>query len=385
MRRSPAKLYGESDMRSSRTTSGKATIFQGVGKPFAVTNYPLPEHPDSGLLVKITMATICGSDLHRLTDPSGTAIPAIIGHESTGRISMLPEGVSTDFVGAKVEVGDRIVYPYFKFCGRCHTCLYKGTQMLQCENALRLSGGISSADPPHFNGAFAEYLYLRPGMSFFKVPEELSDEVVTPLNCALATVYQGIRKAGGIHYGDSVLIQGAGALGIYASVLSKEMGASKVIVLDMVDERLDFVKKFGADYTINVGEAKSTEDRRNKVLKLTDNYGADVGIEVSGAPSAIPDGVGMLRKGARYIEIGTLSGDAKAQVDLFRIALKELQIVGNMAYDSWVIPESLEFLKRTQDEYQYRQIISHKFPLEDINDAFKVATQRQCVRVALVP
>jgi L-iditol 2-dehydrogenase len=372
-------------MRTSEGVTGKAAIFQGVGKPFSITRYPLPSHADSGLLVKVTMATICGSDLHRLIEPGGTAVPAIIGHESTGRISMLPEGVTTDFAGIKVETGDRIVYPYFKNCGRCHACLYRGTQMLQCENALRLSGGISSADSPHFNGAFAEYLYLRPGMSFFKVPEGLSDEVVTPLNCALSTVYQGIRKAGGIHYGDSVLIQGAGALGVYASVLSKEMGASKVIVLDMVDERLDFVKKFGADYTINIGEAKSIEERRNQVLKLTGNNGADVGIEVSGAPSAIPEGVGMLRKGARYIEIGTLSGEAKAQVDLFRIALKELQIIGNMAYDSWVIPETLEFLGRTQDRYQYKQIITHKFPLDKINDAFKVATGRQCVRVALVP
>jgi threonine dehydrogenase-like Zn-dependent dehydrogenase len=363
---------------------GKAAIFNGVGKPFSFANFPIPRD-DEGLLVNITMATICGSDIHRVRGFGKTAVPAIIGHESTGRVYSLPRDVQQDYSGNRIKAGDRIVYPYFKYCGRCRACLNREIMMVECENRLGLSGGISCEEPPHFNGAFAEYLYLRPGMPFFKVPDELSDEVITPLNCALSAVYHGVVKLGGVRHGDSVVIQGAGALGVYAAALTKKMGASKVIVIDKIEERLKFIEEFGADRTVNLEEFSSTDSLVEAIFGLTERKGADVAIEVSGSPTAFADGVKMLRKGGRYLEMGSITQEARSQVDIFLIALRELQIVGNMNYDAWVIPKALEFLKQTQDTYPYEKIISHKYPLEQINEAFNVATQRHCIRVALIP
>jgi len=370
-------------MKSAST--GKAAVFEGPGKPFSIRSYPLPTVEKSALLVKIGMATICGSDLHRMRGFGKTAVPSIIGHESTGRIAALGDDVQTDVLGKHVEVGDRIVYPYFKNCGRCHTCLSKELAMNECENRLGLSGGISCADPPHFNGAFAEYLYLRPGWIFFKVPEELSDEVVTPLNCALSTIIHGVTKIGGTPPGGTVVIQGAGALGLYASVYSKEMGAGRVIVIDKVRERLETVRRFGADETVSLEDVKEPDKRVEEVLRLNGDVGVDLVVEVSGAPDVMPEGIKMLRKGGRYLEIGSITTEARSTIDVFLIAFRELNILGNMNYDAWVIPQALSFLLKTQDKYPLKQLITHKFSLDRIDDAFEVATSRRGERVAITP
>jgi threonine dehydrogenase-like Zn-dependent dehydrogenase len=314
-----------------------------------------------------------------------TAVPSIIGHESTGRVSALGDGVLTDVLGNSVSAGDRIVYPYFKNCGKCHSCLSKELAMVECENRLGLSGGISSAEPPHFNGAFAEYLYLRPGWIFFKVPDELSDEVVTPLNCALSTIIHGVTKIGGVPPGGTVVIQGAGALGLYASAYTKESGADRVIVIDKVKERLEMVRRFGADHTVNIEEVEGQDERVEEVLKLNGGVGADLVIEVSGAPDVMPEGLKMLRKGGRYLEIGSITTEARSTIDVFLIAFRELKIMGNMNYDAWVIPQAMSFLLRTQDKYPLKELITQRFGLEQINEAFEMAASRRGERVAIVP
>jgi threonine dehydrogenase-like Zn-dependent dehydrogenase len=362
---------------------GKAAVFTGVGKPLEIREYPVPTPDPNSLVLKITMANICGSDLHFLKGlgpgvPSG--IPQILGHEMTGRIYALGENVKTDSLGEPVKVGDRVVYAYFRPCGKCWACL---TGQPGCPNRYKHWLGVSCEEPPHFVGAFGEYYYMRPGQVFFKVPDELPDEVVSPINCAFAQLVYGLYKIG-VVLGDTVVVQGAGGLGLYATAIAKEMGAGQVIVIDKLKDRLELAREFGADHVINADETDS-KSRVAEIKKLTRDIGADVVAELVGSPVVLEEGLEMLRPGGRYLWIGNINLGLKGEIDPAQAVRGAKTIMGVIVYEPWVIPRTLGFLKRTLHKYPYQKIISHKFKLTDINQAFEKAYQRQVIRVALVP
>jgi threonine dehydrogenase-like Zn-dependent dehydrogenase len=135
-----------------------------------------------------------------------------------------------------------------------------------------------------FSGAYGEYYYLKPGGWIFKVPDEITDEMATPVNCALSQVTYGLQKAG-LRYGDTVVVQGAGGLGLNAIAVAKEMGADAVIAIDGVPSRLALAKKFGADEVIDMNENPGPMDRIAKVKGMTGGRGGDVVVEVVGCGS----------------------------------------------------------------------------------------------------
>ncbi len=155
------------------TTTGRAAIFRGFGQPFEIRDYPLPEPGPGAAVVQITLANVCGSDLHTWRgdlDPAkrGRALPIHQGHEGTGRISALGDGVTTDSNGQPLAVGDRVVFAYFFPCGRCRACL-RGREWT-CPN--RMHPRATSCDVwPHFKGTFGDYFYLYPNHIVFKVPD----------------------------------------------------------------------------------------------------------------------------------------------------------------------------------------------------------------------
>jgi len=363
--------------------NGRAAIFTDVGKPLEFRDYPLPEVEPGAMLVKISMANICGSDLHFLKGqgpgvPRG--IPQILGHEMTGHVARLGREVKTDSLGQPLREGDRVVYAYFRGCGTCWMCL-EGQP--GCPNRYAHWIGVSSDNPPHFNGAYAEYYYLRPGQWVFKVPDELPDTLVSPVNCALAEVIYGLHRTG-ITLGDSVVIQGAGGLGLYATAVAREMGAGQIIVLDRVKDRLDLAKAFGADHVFNVDEIDWPQ-RLEAIRALTGGRGADVVAEFVGSPSVVQEGVEMLRYGGRYLWIGNINLGLKGEIDPGQVVRGSRTVFGLVVYEAWVIPRALQFLQRTRTKYPYERIISHTFPLERINEAFEQAYQRRVMRVSLVP
>ena len=273
---------------------GKAAIFTTPKGRMEIREVTLPAIEPDGMLVRVTRANICGSDLHiwRGDTPLRPG-NHIIGHEMVGRVAELGRHPTTDSQGQPLAVGDRVTYLYFYFCGRCYACLegYRSA----CINMMRAP--YHMGDVMISMGAYAEYYYLRPGHYVFKVPDELSDEMVAPLNCALSQVTYGLHRFG-VRIGQSIVIQGAGGLGIYAAAVARDMGASQIIVIDRFEPRLQMAASFGADQLINL-DTFDTEDKRvRRVRELTHGWGADVCVEVVGSPSVIPEGIRMLKTGA---------------------------------------------------------------------------------------
>jgi len=349
-------------------STAKAAVFFGSGKPFEIRDVPMPEVEPNGVLIKVSLANVCGSDLHFWRGDAQIRPPEdgwIMGHEMTGRVAKLGREVKTDSLGRPLKEGDRIAYTYFYPCGRCYVCLQG--ELANCPAKIERPRGPSQF--PHLHGAFAEYYYLRPQGALFLVPDSLPDELVAPVNCALCQVMFGLHQVG-LRFGGSIVIQGAGGLGLQAAAVAKDMGAQTVIVVDQIAARLELARAFGADHTINVSEVTERKERVNLVRKLTGGMGADIGCDFVGFPQVIPEGIEMLRAGGTYLEIGTISRGAKVELEPALLVWGAKRIVGVIQYDPWVIPRALDFLVRNRRRFPFDNLVSHKYPLEQINTAF---------------
>lgn len=364
--------------------TGKAAILTKVGTPMTITEFPVPEVEPGAILVRVTMANICGSDLHvahgKLRFLAGAG-PWIPGHEMVGRVEKLGPGVTSDSQGQPLSVGDRIVYPIYLTCGRCYGC--QRGEPVNCTG--KILAGTPTAEPPYyFNGAYAEYFYVRPGLQVFKVPDDLSDEMVSPLNCAFSQVAYGLFKAG-ITLSDSVVVQGAGGLGLYTCAVAREMGAGTVITLDMFEDRLKLAKGFGADYTICLKEYSSPKERINLVKELTGGRGADVVMEVTGSAAAFPEGISMLRMGGTYVCIGNVNRGQMTEIDPASIVTGNRRVMGVVTYEPWIMPRLLDLLSRAKNKYPFERLVSAKYKLEEINQAFQAAESGKMSRVSILP
>jgi len=361
---------------------GKVAVFSAPCTELEIREYPLPEVGPEDMLVKIRRTNICGSDLHMWRGHGPRLAPGlarVLGHEMTGEVYRLGRRGQRDCLGQPLGEGDRIVYSYFVPCGACPACL-QGSPA--CPNRYRYWLGQSVDDSPHFHGAYGEYYYLHAGQTVCKVPPELSDALVSSVNCALCEALYGLDRVG-IQLGDTVVIQGAGGLGLYATALAKEMGAGRVIVLGRRSERLALARAFGADLTLGSNET-TEEERRQCVFDRTRGQGADVVAEFAGSPQAVTEGIRLLRSGGRYLWVGNVTpGLFNAGLDPGTVVRMAQTITGVIAYAPWVLPRALDFLARRRRAYPFERILSHTLPFPEINAAFACAGAGQALRVSL--
>ena len=350
-------------------------------KDLEIREYPLPEVRPGCILVRISCCTICGSDLHTWMGRRASPVPIILGHEIVGNIVELGEGVTMDSGNNPLRVGDRITWTIMDNCGKCYFCREKGL-MMKCSH-LKKYGHDSCADAPHFVGGFAEYCYITPGTCVIRVPDDLTDEEVAPSNCALATVVAG-WDAIEIRPFENVLIQGAGALGVYAAALAKHYGCRRIIVADVMQHRLDFVQKFGATDTIH-SKGRSDEAVIGMVKGLTGGFGVDAVMELAGSPALLPLGLKCLRTGGRLVEIGNAFTGALFNCDASDIVFKCLTIKGVHNYDTVHLQKAVDFLQMTRNCFPFGEIVGERVSLDEINEGLKIAESGRTIRVAVKP
>ncbi|MSQ11670.1 MAG: zinc-binding alcohol dehydrogenase [Dehalococcoidia bacterium] len=349
---------------------GRVVVFKGVGKPFEIQEYEVPEPEPGAILLQITQAGICGSDLHTYRGELYQAVPEkgmVMGHEGTGLVYKLGKGVSTDSLGKTIKEGDRLMYSAIPACGRCYQCLNGNTNW--CSNLFSMLKGVGEF--PYFNGTYADYYYITPRQPVFRVPDELPNSVLGFINCAMGTVTEGLSRAG-CKEGDYVVIQGAGGLGLNATAMAKDMGAHKVIVLDRMEPRLKLAEEFGADHTINVEEFNTPEMRKKRIMELTGGRGADVAVELVGRAELLVEGVDYLTNGGTFVEIGDIVRGKTVAFDPSTM-LAGKKIMGSMMYRPGLLPVMMEMMVKNLKKRPYTKIVSNTYPLAKVNEAFKEA------------
>lgn len=356
-----------------------AAVFVEPGKPLELRTFELPKSIEQGAaLCKVIMSTICGSDIHTISGRRIEPTPLILGHEIIGKIVELGAGLEYDRFGNRLEVGDRVSWSIMASCGQCFYCRHSIPQ--KCEK-LRKYGHTCCNQTPYLTGGYAEYIYLFPGTAIYKIPVCIPDEIATPANCALSTVINAVETIG-INQGESILIQGAGLLGLNLIALAKEAGARVIIVTDVVQNRLELASKFGASIVLNAGEL-SGDEIDAKIKKYTDDYGVDVAFEVCGASSAAAQAAQALRIGGRYLICGLVTPGSNMDIDGNTVTRKYLTMKGIHNYHPDHLGEALKFLEQHSKRYPYSELVKKIFPLSDVNKAITLASTGKHIRVAI--
>ncbi len=300
-----------------------------------------------------------------------------------GAVAALGSGVSTDSSGKSLTEGARVVFPYFYSCHTCRNCL--AGRRNACLNLKMAMLGGRADEPPYFVGGYGDYYLLPAGAVVYSVPDTVSDDIAAGANCALSQVMYGLERVD-LQLGEHVVVQGAGAWGLYAIAVAKARGAANVIAIDGVSERLDLATAFGADTVLDLNEISTPKDRAKAVRGLTDGHGADVVVEVVGhPPSAIEEGLQMLGQFGRYVEIGNINVGQTFSFDPSRFVFSNKTMVGVSLYDPAVLSRALTFLDRHQHSLPFERLAAASYALDDINDAFAAADGKRDIRASLIP
>ncbi len=342
--------------------------------------YEVPPPEPGAVLTEIERANVCGSELHIWRGHHPEVKNGVLGHEALCRVDELGEGVETDYAGTPIEPGDLVAPAYFVTCRRCAPC--QAGQFHLCENAYE-NWSKPPEEPPHFHGTFATHYFIHPDQYFYKVPEGLDPGIAAGANCALSQIMFGLDQTG-VDYDDTVVVQGAGGLGLNTIAYANEQGA-ETIVVEGVDGRIERAEQFGVDHVVDFREYDTVEAREERVAALTGGVGADLAVEVAGVPDAFAEGIHLVRKGGRYLEMGNVSPGHLTEFDPGLLTRKSIDITSVVRYDPWYLSRALEFLAANVDDYPYEDLIDAEFDLVDVDEALAASEGREVTRATLLP
>ncbi len=359
--------------------TSRAALFTGPGQPLSIQSLPLPELREGESLIRVSCCTLCGSDLHTYQGHRSTPTPTILGHEILGRIEALGPGDPVlDYAGRAVQIGNRVTWSVASSCGNCFFCERDLPQ--KCERLFKY-GHQQLSGEHSLSGGLDEHCHLAAGSSLIRLPDELSDEVACPVNCATATVAAALRVAGDCR--DAViLVQGAGMLGLTSCAMAHSRGAREVIACDLEPHRLELARRFGATRCIQV--ADDVSELRETVEQLTSGRGVDLAIEVCGAASAVETGLPLLRTGGRYVLVGAVFPGPPFSAAAEMIVRRLLTIQGVHNYAPRDLADAVEFLMRHR-QYPFSELVSDTFALDAAEGAFQHAISTRALRVAVKP
>jgi len=345
-----------------------------------IREYDVPSPEQGAVLTTVERANVCGSELHIWRGHHPEVKEGVLGHEALCRVEELGEGVETDYAGEPIGEGDLIAPVYYLTCQRCSAC-QRGEFNL-CENAYKY-WSKPPEEPPHFHGTFGTHYYVHSEQYFYKVPKGLDRNIAAGANCALSQVMYGMDEVG-VGYGDSVVVQGAGGLGLNAIAVANERGA-ETIVIEGVDGRLERAEQFDVDHTVDFREYDTVEARADRITELTGGDGADVGIEVAGVPDAFAEGIHLVCKGGAYLEMGNVSPGHMTDFDPGLLTRRNLTIKSIVRYQPWYLRKALAFLDEHAEDYPYHQLIDTEFDLVDVTEALERSGSREVTRATLTP
>lgn len=362
-----------------------------------------PRPLNGDLVVEIDLCGVCGTDIHYFTtdEPFSwtaqkTRYPFIIGHEFTSRIVEVgPDFAGVDALGSPLEVGDRVTVAHRQPCHRCYAC-----QVLRAPNLCERGAVPREAAERYelvrlagFQGGYAQARYVSGEAVLFKVPPDVPPALavlIEPTAVALRALERafepGVPEQGlGFGPGQTVVVQGSGAIGALSAVAAHLLGAATVILIGAPASRLAICQSLGVDVTLDI-DRQSPEEIVDRVLDATPRgMGADLVIEAAGAPAAFRDAIRMCRRGGTIVEVGHFTRRGTVEVDPSIICYKDLRLFGSWIYGPQQFGIALRFLDRFRTSVPLERLVTHEFPLAQAADAIETARRGECLKAVVRP
>jgi L-iditol 2-dehydrogenase len=348
--------------------TGLAAVVREYNAPPEIVEYPVPSAEPHALVVRVEVATMCGTDVHgwegAYEGVLPVQLPLILGHEVVGRITEIGPGAELDSMGTPLTIGDRVVWTH-EPCGHCHACTVLREPTLCPDRKL---GMFTPADrPPHFGGTFAQYSYVWPKAGRLRVPDDVKSEWASAASCALRTVVGAVERAGRIDYTDDVIVQGAGPIGLFCTALVAAQSPRSLVVVGAPDERLAVATAFGATATVSLQELPTAEQRACVIRELMPR-GASVAFECAGAPGVVSEGMELIAPGGTYVLVGSAAGPPQALL-AHHIVNRALTIKGSFggSIDSYY--KALQFMRAHQDRFDWDLVLGRRYRLDELGEA----------------
>ena len=354
---------GRRPPHTAAMSSAFAAVFHGSGRPWEFRSWRLPEPGTGEVLVRIRLATICGSDLHTVGGRRHGPTPCVLGHEGVGEVLAVGPGRDSRLVGQRVS------WTLADSCGACRPC--RDWDLPQKCDHLFKYGHEAVSHGSGWNGCYATHLILRRGTTIVPVPAALTDAMAAPVNCALATMVAATGPLGAS--GETAILQGAGLLGIYGCTLLKAAGWRRVIVVDRDPQRLALASRFGAECCPAA-----------EVAGLPPGS-ADTVLEVCGDPAVIAEGLRLLRPGGTYGWIGLVHPESNVSLTAESVIRRCATIRGTHNYAPRHLEEAFRFLEAHAATHPWHLLVSPPEPLRNLGAAMDLARTGRWARVGVRP
>jgi S-(hydroxymethyl)glutathione dehydrogenase/alcohol dehydrogenase len=357
----------------------KAAICREFGKPLVIEEVELLPPRTGEVQVKLAACAICHSDILYAEGAWGGDLPAVYGHEASGVVESVGEGVTT------FNAGDHVLVTLIRSCGICHYCSqgYK----VRCETTFPLDeqSPLWTLDGKPITqglrtGAFAESVVVD-ASQLASIPKDIPLDSASILSCGVITGFGAVVNTAQITSGSSVVVIGTGGVGLNSVQGAAVAGAEKIIALDLSEAKLEAARQFGATHTVNVGQ----ENARKTVKSLTGGRGADYVFVTVGAKTALEQGFKLLCKGGTLVIVGMTADGVKIEFDSCAFASVEQRILGSKMGSTCLTTDIPWYVSLyQQDRLKLDELISGRYPLEKINEAIADVSQGDALRNVII-
>ncbi|HEX6291242.1 MAG TPA: zinc-binding dehydrogenase [Herpetosiphonaceae bacterium] len=360
----------------------QAVVMSGPHQPLEVRQFEMPQLEDGAVLLRTLGSEVCGTDVHLWHGQlAGVPYPIIPGHVSVGEVAAIG-GRAVDVDGRLLGVGDVVTFvDVYGSCGRCWHCTVAQAST-RCPQR-RVYGVTLSADEGLLGG-WSEYIYLRPGVHIVTLPPTLPWETFIAAGCGLPTALHAVERAE-IRFGDTVVVQGSGPVGLSAAILAQLRGAGSVIVVGGPPVRLAMAQALGADAVLDIGELDEAA-RYAAVRALTRGRGADATIEATGVAAAVPEGMRLTRDAGRYVVVGQYTNVGSVafnpHLDLNQ---KHLDVRGCWGSDVSHVYRAVQVLARYHTRFPWAEFVSGRYALDRAQAALEDVAAQRVVKALIMP
>ncbi len=339
----------------------KAALFHGPNQPLKIEEVDRPSPGPGEILVKVAACGVCHTDLHYIDHgvPTFKKPPLILGHETSGVVEELGEGVTA------FKTGDKVLLPAVLSCGTCRFCR-TGRENI-CENMIMFGNNM--------DGAYAEYV-KAPAKDTFSLPDEIPLQEGAIIADAITTPFHAVVNRGEVRPGDKTVVFGCGGVGLNLVQIAAALGA-QVIAVDILDSKLEWARKLGAFEALNPEKVERID---KEVRKLTGG-GADIAFEAIGNPRTMEQAFACLRQGGRLVIVGY--SPENMNLNLGRVMYREMEVVGSLGCRPVDYPRVIELAR--SGKIRVADLVTKKVPLEEINSAFDLLRKGEGIRSIAVP
>ncbi|KUL39425.1 hypothetical protein ADL15_09735 [Actinoplanes awajinensis subsp. mycoplanecinus] len=342
----------------------------------------MPQPAAGELIVDIEYGGICGTDLHLQDGHLAIPTPVTLGHEGLGVVAATGAADVIDGNGRLLSVGDRVMWASSVSCGRCSAC---ADQLEPTLCSRRQTYGVNrtvTADSGP-TGSWAERIRLHRDVTVVKLPDEVDSLSAMSLACAGPTMVHALVDRWTIKPGDVVIVQGSGPVGFAAAALAELSGARQVILVGGPANRLALAESIGLGTAhVNVIEGDRQAALAEAVRLTGDAYGADVVVECTGVPTAIAEGLRLVRRGGAYVVVGQYTDSGDTVINPHQIVFRQLTVVGSWAFTGSHLVKYVNLLPQLTRRFDIGQMVS-VFPLKDVDEAMRSARAGDVVKAVL--